>query len=52
MQKLMPGLLLVLFALLAAETKPTPATYVTMPMSRPSLNKRRKTAWSTNRSVP
>ena len=29
MQKLMPGLLLVLFALLAAETKPTPATYVT-----------------------
>jgi mannose-6-phosphate isomerase-like protein (cupin superfamily) len=25
----MPGLLLVLFALLAAETKPTPATYVT-----------------------
>ena len=29
MQKLMPGLLLVLFALLAAETKPAPATYVT-----------------------
>jgi hypothetical protein len=25
----MPGLLLVLFALLAADTKPTPATYVT-----------------------
>ena len=29
MQKLMPGLALVLFALLAADTKPTPATYVT-----------------------
>jgi mannose-6-phosphate isomerase-like protein (cupin superfamily) len=29
MHKLMPGLLLVLFALFAAETKPTPATYVT-----------------------
>ena len=29
MHKLMPGLLLVLFALFAAEPKPTPATYVT-----------------------
>jgi mannose-6-phosphate isomerase-like protein (cupin superfamily) len=29
MQKLTPGLLLVLFALFAAETKPTQATYVT-----------------------
>jgi mannose-6-phosphate isomerase-like protein (cupin superfamily) len=29
MQKLMPGLLVVLFALFAAETKPTAATYVT-----------------------